>query len=390
MSLQPSASKSHVFCNCSYAFDPSREIPTDSGSAASRYGSAFHEVLATCIIASLNSGEKPIDFASLIKSAVTTWRCQGVADELAGHVWSSFGVLRAWLMGKNPWALDFSKGQVRVEKSYAINLRRKQVVVRETAAPTVEEHRYELEPYEMGATCDVEISMGNACLTLDHKTGSSKDFSSPSEDDQMKTLGLMQGDSVTGSNHLLAINHADRRGLPMIYAEEISSSSLDAHRKRLRKAMLRVGDGSMTPGPWCKTCPARTICPTQFANLIPAGEAVAEQLLDASLVKAPRTALTSATTVGKAHYYSRELRRLLDKLDDEVRAWCEAHPDEVAVRPDGKSLEFLEREYESLSKTSVVEALGKLEGERLIEKLRKLGVVKKGSRKELHAVAERG
>lgn len=389
-----SASKSATFLKCQWAYDPSRELEPDGGSAAARYGSSFHEIIAWCLTYCMRTGEPDAGYPMIVAASAEKWRSKSAGHELAAHAWGSFVYLRSWLLGKNPWGVNMApwsfkdashRGKWRVESSYALKMN-KPVSVRSVASPSIEGHRYDLEPGEIGATADLEI-FDSVGLTLDHKTGSSKDFSSPAEDEQLRSLGLAHGETATP---ILAVGHFDRRGLPMIYAEEAGAGVLKKHAASLRKAMRRVGDGSLTPGPWCKTCPGRSICPSQFANLIPAAENVASQVLDAELVRIPRSSLTTADSVGRAHFFKAELGRLLDKLGDEIRVWVEAHPDDVATRPDGKSLEFVDRSYESLSKTSIVEALGKVEGERLIEKLRKMGVMKAGSRKELHAVAERG
>ena len=77
---------------------------------------------------------------------------------------------------------------------------------------------------------------------------------------------------------------------------------------------------------------------------------------------------------------------MMKKVDDEIHDWVRDHPREIATRPDGKHLEYLTREREELSKKVFIEVLGKVEAERVFEKLRKQGILVKTSREELHAV----
>jgi hypothetical protein len=218
-------------------------------------------------------------------------------------------------------------------------------------------------------------------LILDHKTGSSKDFSSPEEDDQMKTLALIPDQAEA----VVAVLHADRRGLPQIYAGELGPVALRQHRQKLKSSLLRINDGSMNPGPWCGHCPGRGVCPTQFAELIPSAVAIVEGA-EGVVVRSASSTLTTAAQVGKMHLLRTKMNQLLKKVDEEIHAWVREHPEDVVVRPDGKVLEWVTRESESISKKNFIEVLGKVDAERAFEKLRKQGVLVKNSREELHAV----
>ena len=65
------------------------------------------------------------------------------------------------------------------------------------------------------------------------------------------------------------------------------------------------------------------------------------------------------------------------------------HPNEVAVRPDGKLLIIRQKTQENLSKASIIRALGKVQGEKLIQELRENGVIETSEREELHAVDDK-
>lgn len=381
--MQPSASRSDILIHCSYWLDPQLELPENTSSDASRYGSAFHEVMAFCLLKALKSGTKPSAYDNRVVKACSHWKLpKSVEGELAGHTWGSFKVLRGWLLGDNPWGIRWNEGRIEVETAYAIDVYDGKS--RNISLPTEEEHHYpDLRTHEVAATLDFRSEFLNAHLNLDHKTGSSKDFSSPEEDNQIKTVSLIgDGDISIG-----AVLHADRQGLPIIYAAGIQLDDLNVHREQLKQSLDRVGDGSMRPGPWCKYCPAKSVCPTQYAELIPSAIAIVESATGIVVDKLPRdTAVTTANQVGKMHFLRTKMLHMMKKVDDEIHDWVRDHPREIATRPDGKHLEYLTREREELSKKVFIEVLGKVEAERVFEKLRKQGILVKTSREELHAV----
>jgi hypothetical protein len=379
--MQPSASKTTLLLNCQYPFDPNLELPPDEGGAAARYGSAFHEVIAKL---GFDLTKRPANYAELIDEACARWRLKD-KQELAGHVWGSFVVLRKWMGGKNPWGADFTKGRLEKEKAYAINPANYSVRSVELDLDT---HTYEgLSSEELGATGDiVGLDANPAPIIEDHKTGSYENFSSPALNDQLKTLALISYLKAAGPV-VVAVLHADRRGLPMMYADEIDISSLERHRFHLTEALKRVGDGGLRPGPWCKYCRARPVCPTQYASIVPSAIAIVEA--SGGLVGAPETAVTTAEQVGRFHQLRAEMRRLLEQGDAEVKAFVKDNPELVVTRPDGKHLEFVPREVERLSKKSVVDALGKVAGEKMLSKLRELGCVPKVVEEQLWALDDR-
>jgi len=299
-------------------------------------------------------------------------------------------VLLNWLKGKNPWARDFFSGsagekkpKLEVEKSFALNPWTGEV--RAIKSPSEEDHFYsDLAPQEMAGTAD--LILGG--LVIDHKTGSAETFDSPLEKAQLKTLGLVPHFLKKG-RVIVGVLHADRRGLPTVYADEAEVSELDAHSAALAKSLGRVGDGSMRPGPWCSRCPAREVCPAQHGELLKRSGAIVAQSMGVKEFlegdDQSRLAL-AARDVGRVHQMAGELESLLKVLRQEIRQRVEDSPSEVIVRPDGRELALVPRRYERLSKTSVLEALGKLKGEKELNRLRKLGALSHEERLELHAV----
>jgi hypothetical protein len=386
MPLQPSASKTTQLLNCSWAFGPDVDIPhEESVSEAPRYGSAFHELME---VAPLKNGERfdgPL-LAALVDEAAAKWALtKTVAEELAGHVKGSLPVLQKWLAGKNPWEQKFEVAQLRRETSYGIALAKTGVgSVREIRSPRSDDHFYEdLLPREVAATADLDAPN----FVMDYKTGSRDDhFSTPSRNDQLKTLSLA---SATGDKDgVVSIFHADRRGLPIIYAEQLSDSDRTKHAKQLYRAVKRIGDGSMRPGEaWCHYCAARTICPTQTANLLTGAAAVVTDAAVA-LAKLPKGGLVKKEDVGRLHLFFSELDRLKRVAQPAMKAFAKALLEEgndFVVRPDGKVLIVKKTSRESLSKGKIVEALGAPEAERLFNKLRKAGALETTESEGLYA-----
>jgi hypothetical protein len=405
MGLQPSASRTDPLVECSYAFDPSFEFERESVGEPARYGSAFHFLIAFLLEreAKMKKADKPSLPDQLISKAVQTWRLPpSSVRDLPGHVKSSFGHLRTWLRGKNEWNRDFlkniPKGKLYVEKAFAINIHHiptepflpmsrkhaSKVTARELPLPTVDGHVYEdLEKEEIAMTVDLAVPG----LTLDHKTGSNGDFSRPTENLQMRTQGLA-GLALTGEPPILAVGHFDRRGLPKVYADQASRKELKEHARRLRLALARIGDGSLRPGPWCARCPARDTCPAQHAQLL---DRLAELVVKGGLgeflaADDASRALSEPLEIGRIHLLRSKLDAVSKIVQKELAEWVRGHPSELATRPDGKVLVFREKTMEWISKSSILEALGKVRGERELSRLRKLGVMRQETREELHAV----
>ena len=393
--MQPSASKTNLLLNCQYPFDPNLELPPDEGSKAARYGSAFHQVMAGLDFKkSKGKPAKPPNYQKLVDDACERWGLRSEGAELAGHVWGSYVVLKHWVEGRNPWGIDFTTPRLlhggglgaglAAEKSYAINPSARSA--REVKLD-LKFHQYEgLESHEIGGTADLMTTSATSGTPLveDHKTGSGENFSSPEENDQIKTLALIPSDP---GPVLVAVLHADRRGLPMIYPGEVSAAVRAGHAQKVAKALSRVGDGSLRPGPWCQYCRARPICPTQYASIVP--QAVALMEASGLSVVPPNDLTTTAEQVGRFHQLKSLILRAIDQGDKEARAFIEEHPELVVTRPDGRHLEFVEREVERISKKAILEALGKKQGERELTRLRELGCLTTKVEKHLLALDDK-
>jgi len=393
MKIQPSASRSALLLECSYAF--SVEIEPEPGGEPSRYGVAFHSLLAFLL---LKKGSRD-GYDRVVDAAVKANRLPpSSARDLAGHARGSYQVLYAWLKGKNPWGRDFLKGQkMEVEKSFALRMLGPPVgsglpIVRKISPPSLEEHCYEdLLPGEIAGTAD--LILGD--LVLDHKTGQAETFEQPAEKPQLKTLALIPlyrgGMKREEWKPIAGVLHAPRLGLPEVYADEVED--LPTHEAALSRSLARIGDGSLRPGPWCSRCPAREVCPAQHGDLLKrSGEIVKSSMGIKEFLDGDdhSRSIMGPSDIGKIHLLFHQLEALLKVGKKEIRQWVEDHPEEVAARPDGKELALVSKRYERLSKSSIIEALGKLKGEKELARLRKLGAISEDERVELHAVPGAG
>jgi hypothetical protein len=376
MGKQVTASRTALFLNCQWAFGPDVELPhEETVDEAPRYGSAFHKLFEW---APLKVGEKfDNTFAAKVDNVGVTWNLTpSVREELAGHVKGSLPVLQKWLGGKNPFDLKFDVELLQREKSYAIlPSRRAETRIREIAGPTAVGHVYEeLKDSEVAGTGDLISVSEVSGFVMDYKTGSqSHDFATPSKNDQLKTLALATG----GALPIAAIFHADRRGLPVIYAEEIEEPDLHRHSRKLALAMKRRTSGYMRPGEWCRYCPARTICPTQTADLLTGAASLVVGGSEALARTSKADALATPDAVGAMHQFFAEFDRLKERARPLMKARVKAFLEDkkFSQRPDGKVLVIRTRAEERLSKKAITDALGAKEAERLFERLRKAGAL---------------
>lgn len=394
--LQPSASKTSLLLECSYPFG--KIVPDDiRDREAANYGSAFHELLAHSV---LNDWGSPS--MAEIEATASVWGLSTSArDELAPHLADSAGVLRRWLQGANPWHANFLHGssKIKVEVSFALV----GSFAREIPGPTLEEHRYmELASGEIAGTADLVIvpPRGKSrvpLLVLDHKTGQ-EDFSEPIKHAQLLTLAraaqLAYG--AVSRRVVVGVLHARRRGLAAVYADEAAPGLLKAHGEALGRALARIGDGSMRPGPWCTKCAAAPLCPARDADLLNNAEGLLTRLttnvIDApsESIVAPRGgALTRAQRLGQLYTVVQQAEKLADATRREIRN--EILAGALPELPDGKGyLTVRDETREGLSKASVLRAYGKLAGGVLLEKLRKDGAIETTTSHRLHAEKERG
>jgi hypothetical protein len=379
MKLQPSASRTELLLNCQYPFG--REVPREEGvKEPARYGLAFHELMAHMLTDSKR--EPP---ATVFQRVALKWKVD--ETELIPHVKASFKVLDKWLRGGNPWGVNFRKGDEAVEASFALGDGVGLGATRSIANPTEDTHEYlDLKEGEVAGTIDY-LSIPNHFkqpfkVVIDHKTGFG-DFSSPEALPQLRTLAAMVDrlPDTPRTPVIGAILHADRQGVPTIYAEEFPALIGEYVWQELRKVVAKIGDGSLRPGAHCEYCPARPICPARDGEII---RSALEMLPRAgALIKRGADDLVSSRDLGKLHVLIKEFEKLVIPAKAEIKAAVQAGA--MIERPDGKVLVLKTKTIESLSKASIERALGKLKAAKEIERLRKLGCVDVREQEEIHA-----
>lgn len=335
-------------------------------------------------------------------------------EELREHVSVSHAELTRWL-SKNEFKLDFSaiqkKGELLIEKAVAL----KPLLHGRFIDGHDENHRYKVQEGEQPGTLDYAIVPSKhdlkkkvPLLVLDHKTGE-EDFSRPLDKAQLLSLAAAMLRLTGTEEAIVGVLHARRRGMPKVYADRVKLKELRSYEGRIQTALARIGDGSMRPGIWCGRCPARDVCPTRDAELLnkagdvltgltAAGGALSKEGLVANdlpspsgLVKAPAFALSRDKKLGILYEITKKAEALIGRVRAEIKS--EIIASKGAVMPETPSGEYLVvREYvkESLSKTSVTEAYGKIQGERMLNKLREAGAIKKTTVQQLWPEKERG
>jgi hypothetical protein len=351
MGIQPTASKSDLLLNCQYPFDPALDLgePEPPGEVA-EYGTDFHWKLHAAL-----QGATPAD----------------------NHVKGSLSIIQGFMAGENPWGYKFEA--TSMETPLALRIKALGPARVTWAARQVdfsaEGHSYSLAPGDIGGTADLVLDRvpsggkvaGAFRVVWDHKTGSGEDYTQPAKKGQMLTLALAtDADAV-------AILHTPRGSIPAVYADPVSPVRLKEHAFKLDAALKRIGDGSLRPGPWCKWCPARPVCPTNNADLAKAGR---------DLVKVfGGDKLLAEIDLGKVH----QLLPAADKLFEQLRAELKerVRAGEVIQRPDGKTLEIQTVTAERVvGKADLFKAFAPLGGE---AKARELGLVKSSVQERLVA-----
>lgn len=385
MGLQPSASRTGLLLACPRPFHPDTPTEYDPPGEPSRYGSAFHQVIATCLRAGATGKDlAPGAYAKAIDAAAALYDVKRSADELAGHVRSSYKFLRSWLTREG-------LNVVHVEKAYAIEPFDSGAAMHREIKPHDENHRYDVRHGEIPGTVDliVESAGREREVVIDHKTGYvDTDFALPTKIPQMRTLGQL-GNEV-------GIFHADRHGLPSIYVEPFEPEEANEHVRALSQALALVGSGFMRPGPECNGCPVREGCPAHTADILAQGTAALVHAANTVMVEpvdpqaplvAPANGSTVASRAGALYELLKRFRALEGAASDEIKRLVRAGH---IIETRGGTLTLQEQSFETLSKKSVLEALGKVAGEKALSQLRKKGAMRETTRQVIQIEKDRG
>jgi hypothetical protein len=321
---------------------------------------------------------------------------------------AAHNTLTAWLK-RNEFRLDFEairkKGVTFLENAVALR-----PLESGRSIPTHDEdHRYEFEEGEIPGTLDLAIVPAPKSrktlpvLVLDHKTGE-EDFSRPLDKPQLLTLAAATMRWTGAPNAIVGVLHARRRGMPKVYADSVKLSELKQYEGRIAKGLSRIGDGSMRPGPWCRWCPAKPICPAQDAELLSkagdvltgltaAGGALSAQGLaanDVALARVTPGSLTKERKLGLLYSVVRKSEALAARARAELKKEILADPTLLPQTPEGEYLVVREWIKEVISKKGIIDAYGKVAGERMLAKLRKDEAIREITIQQLYPEKERG
>lgn len=378
--VEPSASKTDQFIGCPFPWG--KEATDNEVGTPARYGTVFHVGME----AHGKSRDKK-KIAAAIKKASKKFSDVDPED-VTVRVSRAVPVLNRWLAGENPWQIDFRKWSLAYEETYALNLETGEA--RKAQPPTVDTHEYpDRQEGEKMGTVDLRgvgiygkpkpgyqtmrrlMKASNCALILDHKSGF--DIGSPLESGQLLTLALMVCRHFGLDQAIIAYLHAPREMEPTVYADTVGKADLDAHMEALQAAHYRrlYTPHMIGPGDWCRWCRVKSICPKNQTGLVE--------------LRGKSTAIVTAEDAGKAHTRLQKARKQFAELeaiiDAEIRRWITLNGD--AVNEQGRDVGFVEREYTNLSQQSIIRKLGLIKGKKEIERLRKLGVIETGTRKEL-------
>jgi PD-(D/E)XK nuclease superfamily protein len=382
MSLQPTASRTELLLACPRPFDPTLESEPDLPGEPARYGSAFHQILAAAL---RGSAKKPLErsdrYPKEVDRAAAAYDVKGAREELAGHVRSSVKVLRNWLEHEKLEVAD-------IESAYSVRPNADGTWKAGAILPHDDDHRYIVDAGEVPGTVDLiaQSANGKRLVVIDHKTGwEDEGFARPSTIPQMRTLGLVA--RVFKGSAEVGIFHADRQGLPAMYAEPYEAVEQRAHATELHRALTLIGSGFLRPGAACKRCPARLACPAHAADLLAESTASLVTSANALAVEpirgplAPDTGASVEVRAGSLYDLTKKFRALDKAAHEEIKRLVKSGV--VIETREGGVLTLRTQSYEVLSKKSVIEALGKVAGERELGKLRKKGAIREATREML-------
>lgn len=386
MGVQPSASRTELLLACPRPFDLDTKADDDLPGESARYGSAFHQVIAACLRPS--KGKKPLErtaaYAREVDRAADAFDVRAAREELAGHIKGSVKVLRNWLEREKLTVAE-------IEVAYAVRPQAGGKWTVREIEPFDDDHRYDVDDGELPCTVDLIARSSNRRRTvvLDHKTGAwaTENFALPVRLPQMRTLGLIpqgKGDTEIG------IFHADRLGLPALYAEPYEPRDQKTHALALYKALQRIGHGFLRPGDQCEHCKARGTCPAKAAELIAESTTVlvestnrlaVEPVDPKGLLAPPEDGLTVEERAGALYDVLKRFRKLEKAASEEIKRLVREGA--VIETREGKVLGIQTQRFETVSKKSILAAFGKVKGEKELRRLRAAGALHESKREML-------
>lgn len=351
---------------CSAPWHPSTVVEREKAGEAAIYGTAIHAVLSSDI--------------SLAEASMRT----GVpVEEIRTHVDAITDAVRDFIAGNNPWGSALTPIGWEVPRGRRLyNPTHTDVTVSPPfdAVLDVETHIYvpvleESDSLAPGATvygtADLvlhDLDNGSVAV-LDYKTGQHVEPTALTP--QMLTLAWLFEAQYS------VIVHAPRGEPVRIYAETVPYLELDTFVSKLQARALDIFEGRLaySPGPECHYCPARSNCPVELGSNIVAANAIVRAAPDALALE--------SISMGEMHLLLSRLESITDAAKAKIRSAVLAG--EIVERPDGKTLVATTKSRESLSKSSILRALGPEAGQALIDELKAAGAITESTYQEVRA-----
>ena len=246
MALRPlsfSASKAALLLQCPRPFiiapaaEPAPLTPAQQQRAgnfreAGEYGTRFHACMADWAKCGVYD-----------PTAVSDWR----------HVQNAIDCLCDWMKNDPDWA---PLSIIEAEIPYASRFSGDVLYSRITKFQE-QDHVYDLTKDEWPGTADLLLrARDGQCILLDWKTSKFGTWDEPDTVPQLQTLALQLGASG------VAIGHAPREGIPVIYSSYIEPATQRGFAEALRVRLSQVehGDAQALEGSLCPRCPLFREC----------------------------------------------------------------------------------------------------------------------------------
>ncbi len=214
---------------------------------------------------------------------------------------------------------------------------------------------------ELPGTVDVNVVQPKEFFVLDYKTGNK--VYDIKTNGQLRSLSLAISKTHGLSSGIRVILRIDEDFIEP-YEERINVVEMEAHRKVLRPAMRAMLSltPNLRPGTYCNWCPALEVCPAQ------GGPLVLRDLIENAIEPAQ-----------VSHIYGKLLaiENLTKKVREKIHTYIEQNgPIDL---DNGKSLILKPISKDNLSQASIKRALGAINGQELIDDLRKKGCIEESN-----------
>jgi hypothetical protein len=350
--IRPTASKLALLEACAFPFRPELDIVEEPVGVGALTGTGLHLLIDAAIEEKPEPAIPDGADAEAVQQMFAMWKAW----------WATFaGTL--WWRAEVPVAIDLETGRGRILPSKG--------------------HRdySDASPTEIPGTADVVGLDGDMLHVGDWKSGHPDYLEEAITSRQLLGLVLPLYRSVPGVKRARAfIAHVAPDGV-RIDSAIFDELDLDAGEAELREQVAAIPTSTPAPGAHCRWCPARALCPESERGLA----ALVEETPAAALAAILRG---QEITADRAALAARALP-LLDELGGRVRKMLTAEAKKRGgsiLIGKGRALKVISFPRESISKSSINEALGDVDADAVITRLRDAGAFKQSTVEQLREV----